>query len=131
MIRGITDFAITYLVFESAILDPAGSLCCGAPIYSAKHGPRKALPVSSTLARFVCAYTIAQVRCMFRVRIFNFRLVCCLCERNDTLERTQRWPDSPSQKRGFEQRSFAKREEELCFQTRRMAGVQFSRLCLC
>src|ERR1700747_1679604 len=70
-------------------------------------------------ARFLCAYTIGQGRCTFRIRIvnliINFKIVYLL-----------RVHGAPSQKHGF-----VKREEELCFQTSLTAGMQFSRLCLC
>src|SRR6202140_336034 len=41
---------------------------------------------------------------MSRIRIFNFRIVCCLRARHDAPERIQRWMhDAPRQKRGFVQ----------------------------
>src|SRR4030081_1650454 len=90
--------------------------------------PRKyivALPGSFSL------YTIGQMRCMFRVKIVDFKIVYCLRARHDTPEPAQKWMhEAPSQKRGFAQR-VAHREEELCFQARLTAVMQFSRLCLC
>src|ERR1700704_1927274 len=68
-------------------------------------------------ARFLCAYTIGQVRCMFRIRMVNlishFKIVCCLRAHHDTLEPTQQcMRGAPSQKRGFAQ-IVGQREEEL------------------
>src|ERR1700674_1559808 len=95
---------------------------------SAYVDPQK---IHCRFARFLCVYTIGQVRCMFRIRIVNFKIVYCLRARYDTPEPTQRWMhDAPSQRLGFGQR-IAQGEEELCFQTTLTAGMQFSRRCLC
>src|ERR1700704_5590913 len=95
---------------------------------SAYIDPQK---IHCRFARFLCAYTIGQVRCMFRIRIVNFKIVYCLRARHDTPEPTQQCVHgAPSQERGFAQ-IVAKREEELCFQARLTADMQFSRLCLC
>src|SRR3981081_1189676 len=68
-------------------------------------------------ARFLCAYTIGQVRCMSRIRIVNFKIVYCLRARHDTPEPIlQCLHGAPSQERGFAQ-IVAKREGELCIQT--------------
>src|ERR1700687_2472808 len=90
--------------------------------------PRKyivALPGSFAL------YTIGQMRCMSRIRIVNFKIVYCLRPWHDTPEPAQQCiHGASSQERGFAQ-IVGQREEELCFQTRLTAGMQFSRLCLC
>src|SRR5258708_13452993 len=53
-------------------------------------------------ARFLCAYTIGQVRCMFRIRIVNFKIVYCLRARHDTPKAIlQCLHSAPSQERGF------------------------------
>jgi hypothetical protein len=97
---------------------------------SAYVDPKK---IHCRFARFLCAYTIGQVRWMFRIRIVNFKIVYCLRARHDTPKPTQQsMRGAPSQKRGFAQIvGQREEEEELCFQTRLTAGMQFSRLCLC
>src|ERR1700682_3978135 len=95
---------------------------------SAYVDPQK---IHCRFARFLRVYTIGQVRCMFRIRIVNFKIVYCLRARPDTPEPAQQcMRGAPSQKRGFAQ-IVGQREEELCFQTRLTAGMQCSRLCLC